>query len=81
MTLNQWRDLQKLIGRGESAGTEAARLHLVEGLSITEAAKRAGCSPQTASNAVVRRRESIDLCRSVAGVTPKTSAFESLGPT
>ena len=37
-------------------GAEAARLVLVEGLSIAEAAERVGIKPQSVSNALARIR-------------------------
>lgn len=48
-------------------GAEAARLVLVEGLSIAEAAERVGIKPQSVSNALTRIRKAAALFRVAYG--------------
>ncbi len=48
-------------------GAEAARLVLVDGLSISEAAERVGIRPQSVSNALARVRKAAALFRVAYG--------------
>lgn len=58
------------IKRGNSpAAQEAARLHLVEGLTQSEAARVAGCSVQSAHNAIKVLMDRMEKCRIAAGFT------------
>ena len=50
------------------AAQEAARLVLVDGLGVSEAARQARVSPQSASNAVQRARAGLRLARLAAGL-------------
>ncbi|MDY0071842.1 MAG: hypothetical protein RBR77_04250 [Thauera sp.] len=50
------------------AAQDAARLVMVEGYSITDAAARAGVSPQSASNAVTLLTDRLEKCRRAAGI-------------
>lgn len=66
MTDNQFTALATLIGLRQSASREAARLVLVDGLSVIDAAARAGITQQGANQAVLRCRRGIDLALQVS---------------
>lgn len=65
MTPAQFEALAKLLGLHSGPATEAARLVLVDGLTAIEAAQQAGCSRQSATNAVTRCRRGLELARAV----------------
>ena len=57
--------LCELIHMRDSASREVARLHLVEGVSVPEAAQRAGIGKIGGYKAVQRVREGLELARRV----------------
>lgn len=67
MTPDQFDALAELLRLRGGASQEAARLVLVNGLSPTEAARKAGITPQAMSNALASCRRGLDLARRVAG--------------
>lgn len=67
MTAEQFAALAELLRLRQSASREAARLVLVEGMSVGEAAQRAGISSQGVSNALASCQRGIELARLVAG--------------
>lgn len=64
MTPRQFDAIAKLIRSGDSPSRTAARLVLVDGLIPAEAARQAGCSPQSASNALRAYRDAQQLIES-----------------
>lgn len=73
MTPDQFETIQKLIrGKPNSAGNEAARLVLVEGISLTEAAAQAGTTYTGAWNATKRYEDAYTLITThFGGETPR----------
>jgi len=67
MTSDQFAALTELLCLRGGPATEAARLVLVDGLTAIEAAQQAGCSRQSATNAVTRCRRGLELARRVVG--------------
>lgn len=67
MTNDQFAALADLLRLRGGQSQEAARLVLVEGLSVTEAAARTGIDQSTASKAVASCRRGIELARRVVG--------------
>lgn len=67
MTGEQFAALAELLRLRGGASQEAARLVLVEGLAPAEAARRAGTTPQAASNALASCRRGLDLAQRVCG--------------
>lgn len=67
MTPDQFAALADLLRLRDGGAREAARLVLVEGLSITQAGERAGVSRQSAGNTVARCRAGLELVRRVVG--------------
>ena len=65
MTPAQFEALAKLLGLRGGPSAEAARLVLVDGVSVTEAAARTGVSQPGVSNAVARCRKGLELARAV----------------
>ncbi len=63
MTPAQFDALAALISLRQSASREAARLVLVDGLSVIDAAAQAGITPQGANQAVLRCRRALELAR------------------
>lgn len=62
MTADQFEVIQKLIrGKPNSAGNEAARLVLVEGWSLSDAAAEAGTTYTGAWNATKRYEDAYSL--------------------
>ena len=61
--------LTALIIDDEAPSRDAARLVLVDGLSPSEAADRAGVSRQAVSNVLRRCRRVIGLAERVSGIT------------
>ena len=61
MTPDQFDALAVLIHLRQSASRDAARMVLVDGLSVIEAAAQAGITQQGANQAVLRCRRAIDL--------------------
>lgn len=65
MTEQQFDALAKLIRLRASASAKAAKLYFVQGLRVTDAAKKAGCSPQAAQNSISSCRKACELVRLV----------------
>jgi len=65
MTPDQFSALSTLMGLRTGPAQVAARLVLVDGLSKADAARQAGCSPQSADQAVRRCLLVIDLAQKV----------------
>ena len=63
MTPDQFAALSALMGLRAGPAQTAARLVLVDGLTKAEAARRAGCAPQSADQAVKRCQRAIALAR------------------
>ncbi len=63
MTPAQFDALATLIGLRQSTSREAARLVLVDGLSVLDAAGQCGISVQGANQAVLRCRRAMKLAR------------------
>ena len=63
MTAEQFAALSALMGLRAGPAQTAARLVLVEGLTKAEAARRAGCAPQSADQAVRRCQRAIKLAQ------------------
>ena len=68
MTSDQFAALAELLCLRGGPATEGVRLVLVEGLSITQAAERAGCSRQSVGNALKRCQRGLELARRVVGL-------------
>ena len=67
MTPEQFSALAQLMQLRNGPAHEAAQLVLVDGLTVTEAARKVGLSPQAASNSVQRCRRGFVLARVAAG--------------
>lgn len=67
MTPDQFSALSTLMGLRSGPAQDAARLVLVDGLTKAEAARQAGCAPQSADQAVRRCQRVVKLARVVAG--------------
>ena len=67
-TQAQFEALAKLLGLHSGPATDAARLVLVDGLSAIEASQQAGCSRQSATNAVTRCRRGLELAYVAVGM-------------
>ena len=63
MTPAQFDALATLIGLRQSTSREAARLVLVDGLSVLDAAGQCGISAQGANQAVIRCRKALELAK------------------
>lgn len=66
LTERQFAALCELLSLRTSRSNDALRLHLVEGLSVPDAARRAGCTYTAAWKAVKRAARGIELARQVA---------------
>ena len=64
MTPEQFAVIAKLIRSSASPSQDAARLVLVDGIAPAEAARKAGCTPQSASNTIRRFRDATALIES-----------------
>lgn len=67
MTPDQFDALATLISLRQSDSRDAARLVLVDGLSVIEAAAHVGISQQGANQSVIRCRRALDLARVAVG--------------
>ena len=67
MTPEQFEALSALIHLRKSASRDAARLVLVDGLSVLDAASQCGISVQGANQAVLRCRRAINLAQQASG--------------
>lgn len=67
MTADQFDALAELLRLRQSASREAARLVLVDGLSVGDAAARTGISSPAVSNALASCQRGIELARRVVG--------------
>jgi len=68
VSAEQFDALAKLMrSRAKQKSRQAAFLHLVERVSVTEAAQRSGISPNAASHAIRRARTALKLAYVVAG--------------
>jgi len=67
MTTAQFQALAELLRLRGGPATDAARLVLVDGLTVTEAAQRAGVSSSGVSNALARCRRGMELARRAVG--------------
>lgn len=65
MTERQFKALCELLSLRPSPSNDALRLHLVEGLSVPDAARRAGCTYTAAWKAVQRAHRGVRLARLV----------------
>lgn len=63
MTPEQFEALAALAHLRQSASRDAARLVLVDGLSVIDAAARAGITQQGANQAVLRCKRALELAR------------------
>lgn len=66
MTADQFAALAQLLSLRVGPAQEAARLVLVENMRIADAARQAGCSPNSASNAVARCKKGIERAEAIA---------------
>ncbi len=71
MTQSQFAALSKLISMRAGAAREAARLHFVDGLSVPDAARDAGCSYRSAWQAVQRAKVGMELVRNACYIDTK----------
>lgn len=69
MTPEQFEALAALIHLRQSASRDAARLVLVDGLSVVEAAKQVGITQQGANQAVIRCRKALELAKAASDET------------
>jgi len=69
ITGEQFAALAELLRLRGGASQEAARMVLVEGLAPSDAARRAGTTPQATSNALASCRRGLKLARAAAGVS------------
>ena len=76
MTPAQFDALAALIHLRQSASRDAARLVLVDGLSVLDAASRCGISVQGANQAVLRCRRALDLARVAVTVPAGTHPLQ-----
>lgn len=76
MTGEQFDALAQLLRLRAGPASAAARLVLVDGLRPAQAAARAGCSPQSVSNALATCRRGIELARRAAGIQTLASMFK-----
>lgn len=67
MSPDQFTALAELLQLRGGAATEAARLVLVDGLTVTEAARVTGVSQSGVSNALARCRRGLELVGRVVG--------------
>lgn len=79
MTSDQFAALATLMGLRTGPAQDAARLVLVGGLSKAEAARQAGCAPQSADQAVQRCQRVIGLARQVVGFKRSVMPVATLG--
>ena len=63
MTPDQFYAIASLLRLRGGPATEGARLVLVDGLSIVQAAERSGCSRQSVGNAMSRIRRGLELAK------------------
>lgn len=66
LTEPQFEALCELLSLRPSPSNDALRLHLVEGLSVPDAARRAGCTYTAAWKATQRAQRGVRLARIVA---------------
>lgn len=66
MTADQFAALSQLLRLRPGPAQDAARLHMVDGLSVPDAARRAGCEYRCAWQAVQRARAGLELARQAA---------------
>ena len=69
MNDTQFTAISKLLRLRGSASQEAARLHLVEDVPVTESARRVGVTYQAASQAIKSVQAGMDLARVAVGLT------------
>ncbi len=67
VTAEQFDALSTLLRLRDSAPREGARLVLVEGLALSDAARAAGAERQNVHRAVAACRRGLDLARAAAG--------------
>jgi DNA-directed RNA polymerase specialized sigma24 family protein len=65
---DQFQALAELLRLRTGPAQEVARLVLVDGLAVPEAARTAGLEYTAASQAVRRARRGLELCRVAAGI-------------
>jgi len=71
VTPEQFDALAKLLRlQPATPSATAARLHFVDGLRPSEAARQAGCTEQAAGNSISRCRAGVDLAKIVAAPPP-----------
>ena len=66
MTAEQFDALAALRGIGKSKAAMAAYRHLVNGDRVVDAAKYAGCSPESAHNCIARIKKAQKLAKVAA---------------
>jgi hypothetical protein len=66
MTAEQFDALAALRGIGKSKASMAAYRHLVNGDRVVDAARYAGCSPQSAHNCIARIKKAQKLAKVAA---------------
>lgn len=74
MTNNQFAALAQLLRLRGGGAQEVARLVLVDGLSVIDAAERTGVSLRAAYFAEQRAREGYELAKKVQGVSDRAGA-------
>jgi molybdenum-dependent DNA-binding transcriptional regulator ModE len=62
----QFDALSKLMSMRAGPAREAVRLHLVDGVSVPDAARQAGCGYRSAWQAVQRAQAALELARTAA---------------
>lgn len=67
MTANQFSALATLMALRASPSREAARLVLVDGLSVADAAAHCGISVQGANQSVLRCKRALELAKTACG--------------
>lgn len=67
MTDTQFTALAQLLRLRAGPAQEAVRMHLVQGLSVPDAARKAGVDYQLALKAVYRVKEGLALIKRAAG--------------
>ena len=67
MTADQFTALADLLRLRAGPAQVAARLVLVDGMRLADAAREAGCTPQSAANTLAACRRGLERARAAAG--------------
>lgn len=70
MTLDQFAALANLLRLRDGPAQDVARMVMVDGLTVSEAARATGVSLQAASNSAQRCRRGLELARTVVSGPP-----------